>query len=172
MEWISALQGELGVPVTGTSSKELVEAVARLQKEAGVRRSLGELKAPTRTFLVGRFPKLADIPQKPVAANTQAAHVRADAQAPEDEAVRVVGAPSYAAYCASLKTMDFLGHAVVGHPEFLGRLHNAMKYLRGKFPGKSEREIGQQMGVATTSHFRTSKKGSDQMYHGLGSPWT
>jgi hypothetical protein len=80
----------------------------------------------------------------------------------------VVGASIYAAYCASLKTMDFLGHAVIGHPEFLGRLHNAMKYLRGKFPGRSEREIGQHMGLATTSHFRTSEKGRDQMYHGLG----
>ncbi|HRE92260.1 MAG TPA: hypothetical protein PK095_24305, partial [Myxococcota bacterium] len=169
VEWISALQGELGVPVTGTSSKELALAVAQRQVAAGQRRQLGELKAQTRSLLVGMFPKLADIPQKPVAANLREGRERGDGRAPENDAVRLLGvAPSYPAYVSSLKAFDFLGHRVVGHPEFLGRLQNAMKYLKGKFPGKSEREIGEQMGIQKTSDFRTSSQAVDNMYHGLG----
>lgn len=171
VEWISALQGELGVPVTGTSTKELALAVARAQVAAGNRRNLGELKAPTRTFLVGLFPKLADVTARPVATNLREGGARGNTAAPENEAVRLVGAaPDYPAYAASLKAMDFLGHSVIGHPEFLGRLHNAVKYLKGKFPGKNEREIGEQMGIVETSHFRKSgaAKKDDEMYHGLG----
>lgn len=169
VEWISALQGELGVPVTGTSTKELVLAVARAQVAAGNKRHLGELKAPTRSFLVGLFPKLADVAQRPVAANLREGGKRGDGGAPEDEAVRLLGvAPSYPSYVASLKAMDFLGKKVVGHPEFLARLQNAVRYLKGRFPGKNEREIGEQMGIAETSDFRTSSPTTDNMYHGLG----
>ena len=169
VEWISALQGELGVPVTGTSSKELALAVAQRQVAAGQRRQLGELKAPTRSFLVGLFPKLAEIPQRTVAANLREGGKSGDGRAPENDAVRLLGvAPSYPAYVSSLKAFDFLGHRVVGHPEFLGRLQNAVKYLKTKFPGKSEREIGEQMGIRETSDFRTSSHAVDNMYHGLG----
>lgn len=169
LEWISALQAELGVPVTGTSTKELVDAVARAQVAAGNKRFLGELKAPTRTFLVGLFPKLADVPQRSVATNLREGGKSGDGSAPEDEAVRRLGvAPSYPTYVATLKATDFLGQRVVGHPEFLGRLQNAAKYLRGRFPGKRELEIGEQMGIVRTSDFRTSTRSTDNMYHGLG----
>jgi len=169
VDWMSALQGQLGVPVTGISSKELVRAVAKLQSDKGQTRSLGMLKAPVRRFLTEQFPTLAETPQKPNAENQQNAHASADAQAPESEALRRLQlATSYPAYAASLKRFSFLGHAVVGHPEFLGRLANAQKYLAGKMPGKSESEIGAALGITRTSHFRTSHPSSDQMYHGLG----
>lgn len=137
----------------------------------GNKKDLGVLKSTTRSVLVEVFPKLADVPQRPVATNLREGGARGNLEAPENDAVRLLKvAPTYAAYTASLKAMDFLGRQVVGHPEFLARLQNAIKYLRGKFPGKSEREIGEQMGVAETSHFRASSadpKG-DEMYHGLG----
>jgi len=169
VEWMAALQGALGVPATGISSKELVRALAMLQSESGQTRFLGQLKGPVRQFLVEKFPALAAIPQKAEAQNLQGATASANGQAPEGEALRRLQiAPSYSAYVGTFKTLTFLGHPVVGHPEFLGRVANAQKYLAGKMPGKSDVEIGAAMGVTETSHFRTSGPNSDQMYHGLG----
>lgn len=169
VEWMSAAQTALGVPATGVSSKELVTALAKLQADAGQKKADGVLTSGTRKWLVQQFPQLAGITQKTEAAGLEKGRASTKGAAPEDEAVRVTQmASSYSAYVAGFKAMSFLGTRVTGHPEFLGRLANAQKYLAGKFPGKSDAEIGSQLGVTRTSDFRASTWASDQMYHGLG----
>ena len=169
VEWITALQTALGVPATGVSSRDLVTSLARLQAGAGKKTADGVLTPGTRKWLVEQFPQLAKIPQKSEAAGLQKAGAKGNAEAPEDEAVRLCGvAKGSPDYASQLKEMSFLGKSVVGHQEFLGRLANAQKYLSTKFPGQSEDEIGRTLGVIKTSHFRPSSKTSDQMYHGLG----
>jgi len=164
-----SLQTELDVPATGTSSKELVVALAKLQTDKGLRTANGVLSKSTRAWLVGLFPKLAEIPQEPRVAGLRQGNVAAKAEAPEDEAIRRLHLGSgYQGFVAGFKSMSFLGQGVVGHPEFLGRLANAQNYLASKFPGKSDGEIGVELGVIRTSHFRTSTKTKDNMYHGLG----
>lgn len=44
-------------------------------------------------------------------------------------------------FLAQMASLDFLGLRVVGHPLFLQRLHVAILYLRGQFPGKSDEQI-------------------------------
>lgn len=167
--WLSKLQALLGVAVTGASSRELAAAIATFQAGNGISRRPGQLDSATRARLLARFPELAEIPERAGTAGFEAAGARADDRAPENTAVQKLGlAGSYSEYAASLRRLSFLGQPVVGHPEFLGRLANAVQYLKGKFPGKSEVEIGAMMGVRETSHFRRSTPGADQMYHGLG----
>jgi hypothetical protein len=177
--WMSALQGHVGVPVTGVASLELAnEALTahplELPKKKGSaeRAAVRSLDAALRDWRA-QFPDLATIPDKgePVGELSKSGGSRgAGAEAPEDEALRDSKYhTTYAQYVSSvLKTGSFLGFSVVAHPEFHARLGNATTYLQSKFPGRSPPDIAKELGIYAVSHFRPSSATSNQMYHGLG----
>jgi len=169
LAWMRALQGILGAPATGLPTLETVQALASREAAAGARRPTGRLTHKLRKELETAHPELAAAAEPVVVAETERTRVNTDGSAPENEAVRRLGAAaSYADYASKMKRMPFLGQSVTGHPAFIARLQNAVAWMQSKHPGKAPEAIGRGYGLRAMSSFRTSTASSDQMYHGLG----
>lgn len=174
--WLSALQKDVGVPVTGVASLELCDKVLELHPvklkrgEKPASPAAAALEASLKDWRA-QFPDLKDIPEKAKAedlSKTGSAN-GAGGDAPEDAAFRASMDMGYSEYAKTvLKSGKFLGFTVVAHPEFHARLANATAYLKTKLGDLDGAGLAKALGVTAVSHFRPSSATSDQMYHGLG----
>jgi hypothetical protein len=175
--WMSALQHNVGVPVTGVVSLELCDKALELhpvtlkRKEKPGPPALAAMDAALADWRK-QFADLKDIPEKGKApADLTKSGESAGGDAPEDAAFRGMKdlKMGYNAYASTvLKSGKFLGFTVVAHPEFHARLANATEYLKTKLGNLDGAAMAKELGVFAVSDFRPSSASSDQMYHGLG----
>ncbi len=166
--YIGKLEAGLGLAPTMSPSPELAKAIAERETAAG-KKPTGKLDTPQRKWLATELPELATEAPFPVVGEAGTARARkGSTEVPENEAVQNAGlAANYTAYLATLSKGSFLGHGVVGHPQFLARVSGAESYLVAKL-GKGPGEIGEAWGIEEVEGLRPSTKAQDQLHHGTG----
>lgn len=169
-DWVAAFQAAIGVPVSGIVDEATMQGYAQKQKDAGVAKPDPKFWTATGRKVALQFaPGLAEVGQKRAAEPGKAASGQSvGVNAAEDAAVQKHGFKDLADYVSQFKKIQFLGHSVVGHTEFIARLRLAQAALAGIFPNLSDKEIGDKLGVTEVSHYRPSTEAFSQLYHGLG----